>query len=109
VKAENERLRDLVGAPDPQGFKPQKLAQSVATLYGLKLSALRGMSRDRTAVIARHHAIWLVSKMFPSLSLPRLGQIFRRDHTTILYAKRKHPKRVALCIPMPDPNLDWLA
>jgi chromosomal replication initiation ATPase DnaA len=109
VKAENERLRDLVGAPDPLGFKPQKLAQSVAACYGMKLSDLRRQSRNRTAVIARHHAVWLVGETFKYLSLTMLGRIFRRDHTTILYARRKHPTRVALGITMPDPNLDWLA
>jgi chromosomal replication initiator protein len=104
VKAENDKLRDLMPTYRA-AFKPQRLAQRVAQMYGFRLSDLRGASRSRGVVIARHHAMWLVKQRFPYLSLPAIGRMFGgRDHTTVLHALREHPKRVARELTMPDPE-----
>jgi chromosomal replication initiation ATPase DnaA len=103
IKAENDRLRDLQAAA-PGGFQPQKLAQKVGKLYGYKFSELKGASRSKPVVVARHHAIWLVKQRFPHLSLPAIARMFGgRDHTTILHALRSHPQRVELGLTQPDP------
>jgi chromosomal replication initiation ATPase DnaA len=107
AKAENDRLRDLMPVYQ-QAFRPQRLAQRVAEQYGFRLSELRGASRSKGVVIARHHAMWLVKQRFPYLSQPAIGRMFGgRDHTTVLHALRAHPQRVARELTMPDPEEEF--
>jgi chromosomal replication initiation ATPase DnaA len=106
-RAENGQLREIIGNANHVAFKPQKIAQQVAALYGLRLSQLRGVSRAKEVVIARHHAIWLVRQTCPHMSLPMIGRMFgKRDHTTVLHALKAHPKRKD--ITKPDPDLSWI-
>jgi chromosomal replication initiation ATPase DnaA len=109
IKAENDALRDLIKPVHLQAFRPQKVAQLVARTYGFKLSDLRGASRAQGVVIARHHAMWLLHLKFKYLSLPAIGRMFGdRDHTTVLYAIKRHPVRVVAGWTRPDPDLSWL-
>lgn len=57
--------------------------------HGLPEGSITGTSRKVPVVKARFEAIAKVREARPDLSLPALGRIFRRDHTTILYALRK--------------------
>ena len=50
---------------------------------------LVGRSNLSRYKIPRHEVIRLVRKTVPALSLPAIGKIFNRDHTTILYVLRK--------------------
>lgn len=50
--------------------------------------------RDRTTAFARHVAIWL-AKRTTSLTLPQIGAVFDRDHTTIQHAVRQVDDRRA--------------
>lgn len=56
--------------------------------FGLSRSELLGQSRKESLVPARHEACWRIAKA-TSLSLPHIGSIFNRDHTSILHAIRK--------------------
>jgi chromosomal replication initiation ATPase DnaA len=106
-RAENDQLRDIIGSVNHVAFKPQKIAKLVAEQYGLTLSQIRGVSRSKGVVVARHHAMWLVRQHCPHMSLPMIGRMFgKRDHTTVLHALRAHPKRENT---RPDPDLSVLA
>ncbi|MBX3751922.1 MAG: hypothetical protein KF897_17725, partial [Opitutaceae bacterium] len=48
-----------------------------------------GASRTRHVVEARFEAIRLVRAARPDLSLPAIGRLFNRDHTTILHALKR--------------------
>lgn len=61
----------------------------VARKHGLQYRDIIGKTRRRHIVAARQEAICMAAQAKP-LSLPELGRRFRRDHTTILYALRKH-------------------
>lgn len=76
----------------------RKLASSPTRLYirdraadlGFKFKAITGPSRAVTITLCRHVIIWEVKKLVsPTISLPELGRIFKRDHTTILHAIRR--------------------
>jgi hypothetical protein len=73
-------------------YKPPS-ARAVVKLVSLKHGVhprdIVGANRFRRTVAARHHAIWLVHTHCPWLSLPDVGRLFGRDHTTILYAISK--------------------
>lgn len=65
------------------------IIKDTALAYGLSVAIIRGPSRSRHVVIARHEAMARVHVARPDLSLPALGRIFNRDHTTLLFALRK--------------------
>jgi chromosomal replication initiation ATPase DnaA len=48
-----------------------------------------GPSRARPLVQARFDAVAAVKMAYPGMSLPMLGRLFKRDHTSILAALRK--------------------
>lgn len=65
------------------------ILSEVAGRHGVTIAAITGRSVRREIVAARHEAIALAHAARPDLSLPALGRLFRRDHTTILNALRK--------------------
>lgn len=66
----------------------QKVCESVATYYDLRTADLLGKSRQRQVVFARQVAMMMCRSML-ALSLPEIGRIFGRDHSTVLSSLRK--------------------
>ena len=62
------------------------LASYVARQFGVDYDAILGASRVDAYVKARQAAQTATVILFPTASLPMIGQIFNRDHTTVLYA-----------------------
>lgn len=65
------------------------IIMEVAIAHGVSYEDILGRSRARHLVAARHEAIYEVRKRRPHLSLPQIGRIFKRDHTSILHALRR--------------------
>lgn len=65
------------------------LIRSVAQKHGVSVAAIKGRAREQSIVAIRHEAIGLTYKLRPDLSLPQIGRVFNRDHTTVLFAVRK--------------------
>lgn len=70
------------------------IVAKVAALHGMTASEVISARRDRKTVEARFDAIKAVADARPDLSLPQIGRIFERDHTSILHALRKRGGRV---------------
>jgi hypothetical protein len=66
----------------------EKLILQVCEEFEVSRAELLGQSRSEKIVPVRHEACWRIAKA-TSLSLPHLGSIFNRDHTSILHAIRK--------------------
>ncbi|MFZ5376308.1 MAG: chromosomal replication initiator protein DnaA [Patescibacteria group bacterium] len=67
-------------------IKPQDLIKKVATHYGVKQSAIKGKSRTKDLVYARHVAMFLLRNEL-KMSLEEIGKWFSgRDHTSVLHA-----------------------
>ena len=66
-----------------------RIIEVVAHAHGITADRLLSSERIREVVQARDAAILEVAETFPWLSLPHLGRIFKRDHTTILHSLRK--------------------
>ncbi|WP_026120716.1 chromosomal replication initiator protein DnaA [Nocardiopsis potens] len=81
-------LKDLI--PDDEG--PEITASAImaqtASYFGLTTDDLCGTSRSRVLVTARQIAMYLCREL-TDLSLPKIGQQFGRDHTTVMHADRK--------------------
>ncbi|NTS31376.1 hypothetical protein HQ945_08935 [Phyllobacterium sp. BT25] len=60
-----------------------------ARKHGLKVDDLKGDRRIRTIVEAKYDAIEDLHRKRPDLSLPEIGRLLNKDHTTVLHALRK--------------------
>jgi hypothetical protein len=71
---------------------PLKLiAAEAAEFYGIELRELLSDQRSSFLIRPRHVAFYLATKLTLK-SLPEIGRIFRRDHTTILQTRDKITK-----------------
>jgi hypothetical protein len=73
------------GPDDLTVYKPRSIIAAVALKHGLFPADLTGSCKSARYVRARQEAIWSV-RQATKLSTPQIGQIFGRDHTTILYS-----------------------
>ncbi|GAA1483135.1 chromosomal replication initiator protein DnaA [Gordonia sinesedis] len=62
--------------------------------FDLSVEELRGPGKMRQLAQARQIAMYLCREL-TDLSLPKIGEIFDRDHTTVMYAERKIRKEMA--------------
>lgn len=84
---------DTVVALDARQDTPHKtvarIISRVAAEYCVSSATLLGKDLPRKLYAARLAAILAVIDRFPGYSTPRLGRIFRRDHSTILHYLHK--------------------
>lgn len=82
--------------PTAQALSRRIIAQ-VAAWHGLTYSDIIGPGRTAPLVLARQDAMVAVDLAVrargTTLSLPALGRIFKRDHTTLLHSLRKRGVR----------------
>ena len=79
----NNALHDIATVRDPKRITPDLIIECVAEYYGLNAAMLRGSSRKKEIATARHVAVYLTREM-TGMSLPRIGDAFGRDHSTII-------------------------
>ena len=76
---------DSLSGPRRAQLTPQSIIQSVAKYFGLALDDLTGKSRDKSIVLPRQIAMYLVREETTS-SLEHIGQLLGgRDHTTVMH------------------------
>ncbi len=68
-----------------------ELAKRVARKHRVTLEELLGRGRGNPEAAARHELWYRLYDEIPSF--PRIGQIFGRDHSTVLAAVHKYEKR----------------
>ena len=79
-------MSDKVAIVGPQRAKD--IICEVSLMSGVSVAEIMGHRRPARVVKARHEAIRRVAEE-TTWSIPRIGQIFNRDHTTILHAINK--------------------
>ena len=85
-----EVLRDLIGRDKLQPVTMESIQRGVAEYFDVRISDLRGRSRQRQVAYPRQVAMYLCKVLIPSLSLNEIGEAFGgKDHTTVLYACQK--------------------
>jgi hypothetical protein len=67
----------------------RKVIEAVCERHEVAYTAVMSRSRFADIVAARHEAIVAVATAFPWMSLPKIGRVFGRDHTSILHALDK--------------------
>ena len=62
--------------------------------FGVPVPEILSPWRDERLLPARHAAMALARRL-TNLSLPQIGRVMRRDHTTIIYGIAAHERREA--------------
>lgn len=70
----------------------RQIQELVARVYGVDRAALLSHTKTKNLALARGVAIY-ISRMTTDMSLPELGSVFDRDHTTVLSAVRRIAKQ----------------
>jgi chromosomal replication initiator protein len=72
-----------------------QVKRATAEAFGLSLVAMLSASRRRRVARPRMVAMFLSRQMTGAASLPRIGQQFGKDHTTVLHAIQRVPQLMA--------------
>ncbi len=80
-------LKDLITLEEGD-VSPTDIIEHVARYFELSLDELYGNSRAAAIAQARQIAMYLCREL-TSMSLPKIGQLIGRDHTTVMYANNK--------------------
>jgi len=70
------------------GITAGTIVTHVARRTEVDVDKLLGVLRYADICRARHMAMWIIRRN-TSLSLPQIGAIFNRDHTSVIHALRK--------------------
>lgn len=71
------------------------IARRIAALHDKTLDDLVAPSSKPEVAAARHHAVYELARLKPSMPLLQIGKLFKRDHTTILNSLRRWPQIAA--------------
>lgn len=69
--------------------KYRKRVQELCSERNVAYDALMSDKQGRILAYHRRHMILQIAEEFPKLSLNQVGEIFNRDHSTIVFAKKR--------------------
>ena len=81
-------LRDLIADAGTMQISTATIMAATAEYFETTVEELRGPGKTRALAQSRQIAMYLCREL-TDLSLPRIGEAFGRDHTTVMYAERK--------------------
>ena len=76
-------MTELLGGAEPVVVTVDKIFAAIEKKYDVSKSELVGKSRVKDVAQARHVAIYLI-RTITEMSLPNIGKLFNRDHSTII-------------------------
>ncbi len=76
-------IADLLGGVEPVSVTVDKIFTSVCRKFALSRSDLESTSRKKELAQPRHLCIYLIREV-TGMSLPQIGKIFNRDHSTVI-------------------------
>ncbi|MGZ8801080.1 MAG: chromosomal replication initiator protein DnaA [Mycobacterium sp.] len=81
-------LRDLISDASTMQISTAAIMAATAEYFDTSIEELRGPGKTRALAQSRQIAMYLCREL-TDLSLPKIGQAFGRDHTTVMYAEKK--------------------
>jgi chromosomal replication initiator protein len=81
-------LQDMVTASEPVALGPDEIIRTTATSFGFSVDDVLSPSRRQPLVMCRQVSMYLCREL-TDLSLPKIGEAFNRDHTTVLHSVDK--------------------
>ncbi len=84
-------VRDLIRNSDSFMPSPEIIIEETAKCYGVEISDIMSTSRTAKVTLARQISMYIIRSM-TQLSLPDIGRVFGRDHTTVMHSLEKVEK-----------------
>lgn len=81
-------LKDIVASDEPVPLGPETIIRTTAHAYGFSVEDVLSSSRRQPLVLCRQISMYLCREL-TDLSLPKIGEHFNRDHTTVLHSVEK--------------------
>jgi chromosomal replication initiator protein len=81
-------LKDIVTTEEPVPLGPDTIIRTTAQAYGFSVEDVLSSSRKQPLVLCRQISMYLCREL-TDLSLPKIGEHFNRDHTTVLHSVEK--------------------
>jgi chromosomal replication initiator protein len=81
-------LKDIVTSDEPVPLGPETIIRTSAQAYGFSVEDVLSSSRRQPLVLCRQISMYLCREL-TDLSLPKIGEHFNRDHTTVLHSVEK--------------------
>lgn len=88
-----QTLREMLQHNPHQKITVDQILKSVATIFQVKVSDLKGTARTKEIALPRQVAMYLALKLIKE-SLQTLGSYFNRTHSTLLHACKNIEKRI---------------
>ena len=76
-------ISELLGGAEPTSVTVEKIFSSIFQKYGVKKEELISTKRTKEIAFARHITIYIIREV-TEMSLPNIGKIFNRDHSTVI-------------------------
>ena len=86
-------LSELLGGAEPINVTVDKIFTAVFKRYGITKEDIIGQKRNKDIANARHIVIYLIREI-TEMSLPNIGKILNRDHSTVLTSIDKIKKKL---------------
>ena len=87
LETTREALKDMIQEDESQ-IDANKVLECVCKFYSIKKEELLGRKRTKEIAQARQIAMYIISDLIP-MPLASIGNIFGKDHATVIYAKNK--------------------
>jgi chromosomal replication initiator protein len=88
-------LSNVLYNPKKRQVTPERIAKAVSDYYGVAMDVLKGQKRDKSIVVPRQIAMFLMREE-TDVSLLRIGaELGGRDHSTVLHACDKITREAA--------------
>lgn len=87
-------LREMLQQAPHEKITVEQILKSVAAVFGVRVSDLRGSTRTKDIALPRQVAMYLAKEMINE-SLNMLGVSFGKTHSTIIHACKNIEKKVA--------------
>ncbi|MBO5789283.1 MAG: chromosomal replication initiator protein DnaA [Clostridia bacterium] len=81
-------ISDILSGAEPVSVTVNKILSAVSKYYSVSIEDIKGIKRSKNIVNARHVAVYLI-RSITSLPVTAIGDIFERDHATILASINK--------------------
>ena len=83
----------LVSEKEPVTNTIDRVFETVSKKLGIPVDEIKGTKRNREIAYARHISIYLIRKL-TNLSLPNIGKVLKKDHSTIMSSLRTVEKQL---------------
>ena len=83
MEAARDSIADVLTGAEPTNVTLDRIFAVVSKKYGVTPADIKSARRSKEIAFARHVSVYIVRQV-TDLSLPSIGKILNRDHTTIL-------------------------